>query len=125
MVYNSQDKFYYMMYTAYNGSSILLSLAKTRNPFDRNSWTKLGPVFPSYQNSKSGAILIRKEPPHYLFWGDSDIRVTKSNNISSWPSIGEIFLSPRPNSFDSRLVESGPPPLVLSNGNYIFFYNSA
>ena len=81
MVYNSQDKFYYMMYTAYNGSSILLSLAKTRNPFDRNSWTKLGPVFPSYQNSKSGAILIRKEPPHYLFWGDSDIRVTKSNNI--------------------------------------------
>jgi len=22
-------------------------------------------------------------------------------------------------------VESGPPPLLLSNGNYIFFYNSA
>jgi len=104
MVYNEEDKHYYMMYTAYNGSSILLSLAKTTNPFDRSAWTKLGPVFPKYQNSKSGAILIRKQPPHYLFWGDSDIRVTKSNNISSWPSIGDIFLSPRPGSFDSRLV---------------------
>jgi predicted GH43/DUF377 family glycosyl hydrolase len=114
-----------MMYTAYNGSSILLSLAKTKNPFDRNSWTKLGPVFLGYQNSKSVAILIRKESPHYLYWGDSDIRVTKSNNISSWPTIGDIFLSPRPNSFDSKLVESGPPPLLLSNGNYLFIYNSA
>mgnify|MGYP001951249501 CR=1 FL=1 len=35
MVYNPADKTYYMMYTAYNGSSILLSLAKTTNPFDK------------------------------------------------------------------------------------------
>jgi hypothetical protein len=77
-----------MMYTAYNGSSILLSLAKSKTPFERNSWQKLGPVFPDYQNSKSGAILIRDSPPHYLFWGDSDIRVTKSDNISKWDKIG-------------------------------------
>lgn len=113
------------MYTAYNGSSILLSLASTTNPFDRNSWNKLGPVFPQYQNSKSGALLVRKQPPHYLFWGDSDIRVTTSDNITQWKSIGDIFLSPRPDKFDSRLVESGPPPLQLSNGNYLFIYNSA
>lgn len=95
MVYNQVDENYYMMYTAYNGSSILLSLAKTTNPFDRNSWTKLGPVFPQYQNSKSGAILIRNQSPHYLFWGDSSIRVTTSDDISSWASIGNILLSPR------------------------------
>ena len=113
------------MYTAYNGSSILLSLAKSLNPFDRKSWQKLGPVFPSYQNSKSGALLIRPQPPHYLFWGDSDIRVTKSDNLSHWDSIGDIILSPRADHFDSRLVESGPPPLMLEDGNYLFFYNSA
>jgi predicted GH43/DUF377 family glycosyl hydrolase len=114
-----------MMYTAYNGSSILLSLAKTPNPFDRTQWQKLGPVFPQYQNSKSGSILIRDQPPHYLFWGDSVIRVAKSNNISVWPDIGEILIKPRPTSFDTKLVESGPPPLKLKDGNYLFFYNSA
>ena len=64
----------------------------------------MGPVFPSYQNSKSGAILIRNQPPHYLFWGDHDIRVTESDNISSWSNIGDIMLSPRKGSFDSKLV---------------------
>jgi predicted GH43/DUF377 family glycosyl hydrolase len=125
MVYNRQDAFYYMTYTAYNGSSILMSLARSKNPTDRDSWERLGPVFPDYQNSKSGAILIRDSAPHYLFWGDSDIRVTKSSNISKWDSIGDIFLSPRADHFDSRLVESGPPPLLLSTGDYLFFYNSA
>ena len=48
-----------MMYTAYNGSSILLNLARSSNPTDRNSWERLGPVFPSIQGSKSGAILVR------------------------------------------------------------------
>ena len=104
MVYNPQDAFYYMMYTAYNGSSILLNLARSKNPTDRNSWERLGPVFPNYQNSKSGAILVRNQPPHYLFWGDSDIRVTMSNDITKWDSIGTIFLSPRADHFDSRLV---------------------
>lgn len=125
MVYNQEDSSYYMMYTAYNGSSILLSLAKTKNPFERSGWTKLGPVFPEYQNSKSGALLLRPSSPHYLFWGDSSIRVAKSDNISHWPSIGDVILSPRADKFDSKLVESGPPPLKLSNGNYLFFYNSA
>lgn len=51
--------------------------------------------------------------------------MTKSNDITKWDSIGEIFLSPRADHFDSRLVESGPPPLLLSNGDYLFIYNSA
>ncbi|CAM6001250.1 unnamed protein product [Sphagnum balticum] len=114
-----------MAYTAYNGSSILLNLARTANPFDRNGWDRLGPVFPNYQNSKSGALLIRESGPHYLFWGDSDIRVAQSNDLTSWSDIGNIIISPRTDSFDSRLVESGPPPLLLRSGNYLFLYNSA
>ena len=34
-------------------------------------------------------------------------------------------MSPRKDHFDSKLVESGPPPLQLSDGNYLFIYNSA
>eukprot|EP01012_Entosiphon_sulcatum_P036209 TRINITY_DN460_c0_g1_i1.p1 TRINITY_DN460_c0_g1~~TRINITY_DN460_c0_g1_i1.p1 ORF type:complete len:339 (-),score=54.16 TRINITY_DN460_c0_g1_i1:21-1037(-) len=116
---------YYLFYTAYNGKSILLNLASTQDPTRKDGWTRHGPVFPSIQGSKSGALLIRDQPPHYLFWGDSSIRVTKSNNLTSWPDPGEVILAPRQDSFDSQLVESGPPPLRLSNGNYIFFHNSA
>ncbi len=31
----------------------------------------------------------------------------------------------RKDKFDSELVESGPPPVKLSDGNYFFIYNSA
>ncbi len=39
--------------------------------------------------------------------------------------MGSVLISPRDDHFDSKLVESGPPPLLLSNGDYLFFYNSA
>ncbi len=38
---------------------------------------------------------------------------------------GQPLIQVRSDSFDSQLVESGPPPLELENGNYLFFYNSA
>jgi beta-1,2-mannosidase len=31
----------------------------------------------------------------------------------------------RPDKFDSLMVEGGPPPLKLSDGNYLYIYNSA
>ncbi|CAM9147387.1 unnamed protein product, partial [Ectocarpus fasciculatus] len=123
--YNPKDETYYMFYTAYNGEDILLSLATTRNPSAADGWTRLGAVFPSEQGSKSGALLLREEGPHYLLWGDHDIRIAASSDLTSWPSTGDIILSTRDNHFDSQLVESGPPPLPLSNGDYLFFYNSA
>jgi predicted GH43/DUF377 family glycosyl hydrolase len=126
MKYNPHDQLYYMFYTAYNGSAIFLNMATSPNPTDASRWQRHGPVFPSIQNSKSGALLIRDSPPHYLLWGDSSIRIAQSNDLLTWPEDGgSILLSPRTDSFDSRLVESGPPPLRLSDGNYLFFYNSA
>lgn len=125
MVYNSADNLYYMFYTAYNGSSILLSLATTPDPTSSDKWTRHGAVFPSYQNSKSGALLIHSSTENYLFWGDSSIRVAVSESPSSWTDIGDIFLETRSDNFDSKLVESGPPPIKLSNGDYLFIYNSA
>lgn len=126
MKYNPHDGLYYMFYTAYNGSAIFLNLATAVNPTSANGgWKKLGPVFPSQPGSKSAALLIRDKPPHYLLWGDHDIRITKSDDPSVWADIGEVLISPREDHFDSKLVESGPPPMRLSNGDYIFFYNSA
>lgn len=93
MLYNSNDKLYYMFYTAYNGSSILLNLATTPNPTISTGWTKRGPVFPSVSNSKSAALLLRKSPPHYLLWGDHDIRIAKSDDPLTWPDIGKPSFS--------------------------------
>lgn len=125
MAFNRADGLYYMFYTAYNGSSIFLSLATSTNPTSADKWTRYGAVFPTMQNSKSGALLIRDAGPHYLLWGDSSIRITKSDDLKHWESIGDVLIAPRADHFDSKLVESGPPPLLLSNGNYLFFYNSA
>jgi predicted GH43/DUF377 family glycosyl hydrolase len=78
--YNAKDGLYYMFYTAYNGDDILLSLATSVNPTSPDNWNRLGAVFPSEQGSKSGAILLRDEGPHYLLWGDHDIRIAQSND---------------------------------------------
>lgn len=126
--YNPADGLYYMFYTAYNGHDIFLSLATTQNPTVSDKWTRHGAVFPQIQNSKSGALLLRNKEvgPHFLFWGDSSIKIVESHDLLSWPSDGgKVFIETRADHFDSKLVESGPPPLQLLNGDYIFFYNSA
>lgn len=130
MLYNHQDKQYYMFYTAYNGQDIYMSLATSKNPIGSANeapiWERHGAVFPDFPSSKSGALMIRDSGPHYLIWGDSDIRIAASYDPMVWPSDGgSLFLQTREDKFDSKLVESGPPPLLLSNGDYIFFYNSA
>ena len=76
--------------------------------------------------TKSGALLLRDPPgPHYLFWGDTHIRVAISYDLRNFTVVNENFISPRSAMFDSKLVEAGPLPLLLSDGNYIFFHNSA
>eukprot|EP00428_Durinskia_dybowskii_P060793 CAMPEP_0170364594 /NCGR_PEP_ID=MMETSP0117_2-20130122/5458_1 /TAXON_ID=400756 /ORGANISM="Durinskia baltica, Strain CSIRO CS-38" /LENGTH=356 /DNA_ID=CAMNT_0010619107 /DNA_START=90 /DNA_END=1160 /DNA_ORIENTATION=+ len=126
--FNPVDGLYYMFYTAYNGKDIFLSLATTPNPTVSDKWTRHGAVFPDIQNSKSGALLLRskEQGPHFLFWGDSSIKMATSYDPAHWPADGgSVFIETRADHFDSKLVESGPPPLQLLNGDYVFFYNSA
>lgn len=134
MQYNKEDELYYMFYTAYNGTNIDLSLATTKDPTNTNTnegWTHYGPVFPEEETSKSASLLLKTNVYHeyldtnYLFWGDNQIRVTTSDDLLHWASMGETLIEVRPDSWDSKLVESGPPPLLLSTGDYLFFYNSA
>lgn len=126
--YNPADGLYYMFYTAYNGKDIFLNLATSPNPTVSDKWTYHGPVFPDIQNSKSGALLLRdpKVGPNFFYWGDSSIKIASSYDAAKWPADGgKVFIETRSDFFDSKLVESGPPPLELLNGDYIFFYNSA
>lgn len=122
-----------MFYSAVNsipngGARSKLSLASctvSTDPQCRN-WTLHGAVFPEIFWSKSGALLVRPQgPPHYLFWGDTNISIATTTNFMQYENLNQTILTTRPDFFDSALVESGPPPLLLSDGNHIFLYNSA
>jgi hypothetical protein len=93
-----------MTYTALNATSVVLNLAKSINPFDRNSWKRLGPIFPGLNYSSSAAIILRNSGNNYMFWGDDKIRITQSSDISMWNITGEVFLEPRAGYFDSLFV---------------------
>ena len=85
----------------------------------------MGPILATQApRSKSGAALLRKDGTSYLYWGDTNITIAKSNNGINWTDIS-TFITTRSNNFDSNLVEAGPPPVLLSDGNYLFIYNSA
>lgn len=120
---------YLLFYTQYGhdeqGNTLVnLALAATEDPTTNTNWTRFGPLFPELPHSKSGALLVRDQPPHYLYWGDTSITVATSDDLVNWTN-HEVFIAPRKDSFDSLLVESGPPPMLLSSGDYIFFHNSA
>jgi len=128
-----KDGVYYLLYSAVyqNSTGVLsqLALATTTAPWNASAWTRHGPLFPKNGWSKSGAMLIRDEPPHYLFFGDSSfhdgLQIATSNDLLSWDLQPGTMLPMRPKKFDSSLVEAGPMPLPLSDGNYLFIYNSA
>jgi len=123
---------YYLLYSAVeqNATAITsrLALATSRTPNVAASWTRHGVLFPFW--SKSGSLLIRAAPPHYLFFGDSSLVpglqwATAPTPAGPWSVQSGLFLSVRANSFDTDLVEAGPEPVLLASGNYLLVYNSA
>ena len=59
-----------------------------------------------------------------MFVGDSNIWIARSKNLKNWKLDDKPFLKPRKTSFDSKLVEAGPPFIEIGN-KVIMIYNSA
>jgi predicted GH43/DUF377 family glycosyl hydrolase len=132
---------YYLFYTAVDpamrgGVNARLSLATCyRYPRRASCWKRRGPLFSTvdqFQFSKSGALLVRPPPlPSYLIFGDCSIYnglqvAVASPNFLNYTTLNEFLLfRTRSDKFDSELVESGPPPMQLSTGDWLFVYNSA
>jgi len=128
IVYREKDGLYYLLYTQWDCSLPRLSLATTKTPNKADGWQFYGPIFPdSFGDTKSGSMLIRDDvgPPHYLYWGDGPIRLATSTDLIHWTNVNNSFIGTRSDSFDSALVEGGPLPLRMSDGNYLMIYNSA
>jgi len=128
------DGLYYLFYTAYNCTNAMLSFATTEDPSDPDGWTRHGYVFPEKNWSKSAAALFATKEnglsKNYIFWGDSStpvngIGIAYSEDGLTWNDTGDLLIEIREELFDSGLVESGPAPLQLSTGDFLFIYNSA
>ena len=86
-------------------------LASSKTPLQTDSWERHGSVFPG--NHKSGALLIRDQPPHYLISGAGQIHIAKSDNLLDW-TLGPLFINST--LWGNPHVEAGPPPMLLDDG---------
>ena len=112
--------------------------------FSDGGWSKSGAVlirspFPLHDNDENALKEGEKEREEkeregssMMFWGDSSlvagiqIAYPLDETLLHWQSLSNVWLPVRNESyFDSYLVEAGPQPMLLSDGNYLFLYNSA
>ena len=133
---------YVLTYTEWNRQTARLAVATSR---DLVHWVKHGPVFANAGGgifldhwSKSGSIVTRREGDHliaarvngryWMLWGEGTIFAATSDDLINWNPVTDVkgdprpVLTTRPGSFDSTLVEPGPPAVLTSRG-IVFLYN--
>ena len=134
-----EDGAYILTYTQWNRDVPKLAVATSR---DLVTWVKHGPAFPAkYQRSetKSGAILCRfagercvaakVNGKYWMYFNVPDVLIASSDDLVSWTPLeddnGRLLkvLSPRPDYFDSWLVEAGAPAVLTERG-IVLLYNA-
>ncbi|KAL0234594.1 hypothetical protein PCE1_001630 [Barthelona sp. PCE] len=130
IVYWQKTGYYYMFYTAVSitedaSRNSKLSLATSPSGIP-NSWTKHGPLWgKNGKNSTGGSVVLNGNNVVGMIWGDGSLYWSYSDDMIHWTNETKPWLSPRKNFFDSEFIYPGPPPIKLSDGNYLFLYNSA
>src|SRR6202158_3106063 len=126
---------FYLTYTGYNKKDAQLCLATSK---DLLHWQRQGVVMPAYKGlwnvgwTKSGAIVPEKIDGKYwmYFLGTSadktdQMGLAYSSDLIHWTEATDTPVLPRrPEKFDSRVVEPGPPP-ILTPGGIVLIYNGA
>ncbi|KAJ1487501.1 glycosyl hydrolase [Baffinella frigidus] len=147
VVQDGESGEFLLTYTCYDGRTARLCIATSKD-LEPETWVKHGLAFPQYPDawSKAASIVSRylpDAPPvaarcgpgsrYYMFWGEGHIKIATSDNLRKWvPLEGAAhsptdrwaggFLQPRPQKWDSELVEAGPPAALI--GEYIvLIYN--
>jgi beta-1,2-mannosidase len=126
---------YYLTYTGYNKKDAQLCLATSK---DLIHWERQGVILPAYQGNwnvawtKSGAIVPEKIGGKYwMYWlgtaadKTDQTGLSYSDDLVHWTEATETPVLPRrPEKFDSRVVEPGPPP-ILTPAGIVLVYNGA
>lgn len=140
-IVETEDGRYILTYTSYDGKTARLCLASST---DLKNWVKHGLVLGEgkYRDtwSKSGAIVCRRQGDkllaakingkYWMYWGDKNCYAATSADLIHWTPLEtekgslKVIFGPRPGKFDSRIVESGPAPLLTGKG-IVFIYNGS
>lgn len=134
---------YYLTYTGYNNvdgvaadkKDAQLCLATST---DLIHWKRQGIIIPGYKGkwnvkwTKSGAIVPEKIDGKYWMYyladaqgKDSQMGVAFSSDLLHWTeALDHPILASRAGSFDSQVVEPGPPPVITPEGIFLI-YNGA
>lgn len=140
-IVETDDGRYIMTYTAYDGKTARLCLASSTDLIQwkkhglvlgegkfRDHWSKSGAIVSKQQGDK--IIATRINGKYWMYWGDKNIHAATSDDLINWkpvinPADSSLFIvfGPRAGSWDSDLVEPGPPPLLTENG-ILLIYNS-
>jgi predicted GH43/DUF377 family glycosyl hydrolase len=126
---------YYLTYTGYNKKDAQLCLATSK---DLIHWERKGVILPAYKDNwnvawtKSGAIVPEKiDGKYWMYWlgtaadKTDQMGLSYSDDLLHWTEATQTPVLPRrPGKFDSRVVEPGPPPILMSEG-IVLVYNGA
>jgi predicted GH43/DUF377 family glycosyl hydrolase len=137
------DETWYLTYTGYNtvngkganGKEAQLCLATSN---DLMHWRRRGVIMPAYRGNwnvgwtKSGAIVPERIRGKYWMYylGDargqgSQMGLAESADLLHWSDASnQPVVRSRPGTFDARVVEPGPPPIMLPEG-ILLIYNGA
>lgn len=151
IVRDPKTKLFVVTYSAYDTVTSRLCLATSENLFE---WKKQPPFisFDTIWNKmtkdeqakqlksatwlKSGAIFTEryKDGYFYMIWGDSSFFLARSHDLLTWEVAADTQEETKFTSgifpWQNRLIEPGPAPIKLDNGDtgnnyYVLFYNSA
>eukprot|EP00040_Diaphanoeca_grandis_P007084 m.2893 g.2893 ORF g.2893 m.2893 type:complete len:397 (-) comp1825_c0_seq1:194-1384(-) len=104
----------------------LLSVSK--DPFDHDSWSFVGPVIPGMQTA-GVSLLFRDDVPnanHLAFvstYNCYTISLAESTDGRTWSITNPTWMQGRPGCWDACGAIAGPQPEVLSSGDFLFIYN--
>lgn len=125
---------YVLTYTAFDGNRARLCLTTTRD-HGLHAWDHRRVLFPRERRwTKAGALLPTKLRDQYTLYfqmhafhappRETHIWLATSRNLRTWKIFPRPVLTARRGHFDDRLVEPGPPPLLLPEG-ILLLYNAA
>lgn len=137
----SDDGAYVLTYTQWNRTTYSVGIATSR---DLTHWIKHGPAFLSasggkyaHLNYKSAGIVTRVEKGrliaaringrYWMYWGEGAIHLATSDDLIHWNPVEGMngnaveLLRPRPGHFDSTFPETGPPPVLTSQGIVVLY----
>jgi predicted GH43/DUF377 family glycosyl hydrolase len=126
---------YYLTYTGYNKTDAQLCLATSK---DLIHWKRKGVIIPANKGNwnvkwtKSGAIVPEKIDGKYWMYflgtsadGKDQAGLASSTDLLHWTEASQTPVLPvRAGSFDSRVAEPGPAPIVTPAG-IVLIYNGA